>query len=371
VKAQQVSPGPADPTVLVERWVAGGLITREQAERIYAEEHLRPPVRPPTPEVTVTPLVAKSGPGPSPRASLVTEALGYLGGVLILVATVVITARYWDELALAVRLGLAVAAGGLLLAAGLAVPERLGEAGRRLQAVLWLASTGAFAGFLALIAVEVFDWADADVALFTAGGTAVYAGALLVYRRNGLQQMAVFGALVATAASAAGHLEGAEEAAPGLAVWGVGLVWLTLAWGGLLAPRQVAYVLGSIGAVFGAQATMGTGWGHVLALATVAGLVGTAVLIGNLVVLGIGAVGALMILPATIVYYFPGALAAPLALLAAGVLLVVAALRTTRPRGEPRRLLGRDFAIGKSLVAVRIAGVIAVGVTATVLLISL
>jgi Predicted membrane protein (DUF2157) len=368
---EQVGPGPAGVTVLVERWVASGLITREQAERIYAEEYLRPPERPPTPEVTVTTVVAKPAPGPPPRVSLVTEALGYLGGVLILVATVVITARYWDELPLAIRLGLAAAAAALLLAAGLAVPERLGEAGRRLRAVMWLASTGAFAGFLALIAVEVFDWDDADVALFTAGGIAVYAGTLWAYRRNGLQQMAVFGALVATAASAAGHLEGAEETAPGLAVWGVGLVWLTLAWGGLLAPRQVAYVLGSIGAVFGAQATMGTGWGHVLALATIAGLVGAAVLIGNLVVLSIGAVGTLMILPETMEYYFPGALAAPLALLAAGVLLVVAALRTTRPRREPSRRFGREFATGNPVVAVRIAGVIAVGVTATVLVIGL
>jgi hypothetical protein len=39
--------------------------------------------------------------------------------------------------------------------------------------VLWLASTGAFASFLALIAIEVLDWDDADGALFTAGGVAV------------------------------------------------------------------------------------------------------------------------------------------------------------------------------------------------------
>jgi hypothetical protein len=372
MEKQQVTAGPADLTALLERWVAGGLITREQAERIYATEHLRTPEPAPTPapEVTVTPAAAKPAPGPPARLSLVTEALGYLGGVLILVATAVIIAQYWDELPLGVRLGLAAAAAALLLVAGLAVPERLEEAGQRLRAVLWLASTGAFAGFLTLIAIEVFDWHDEDVALFTAAGSAVYAGTLWMYRRSGLQQMAVFGALVATAASAAGHLEGAEEAL-GLAVWGMALVWLALAWGGLLPPRRVAYVLGSVGALLGAQATMSTGWGHVVALATVAGLVGVAVLVGDLVVLGIGAVGTLMILPETMDYYFPGALAAPLALLAAGVLLVVAALRATRRRGEPRRLFGRDFATGNPAAAVQIAGVIALGVTATVLAIGL
>ena len=355
-------------TVLVERWVAHKLISREQAERIYAEEHLVPePPSAPAPEVTVTPVGPRPAPGPPARVSLVTEALGYLGGVLILVATVVITARYWDELSLGIRLGLAAAAAALLLAAGIAVPERLGEAGRRLRAVLWLASTGAFTGFLALIATEVFDWNDADVALFTAGASAIYAGTLWAYRPSGLQQVAVFGAFVATAVSAAGHLEAADETAPGLAAWGLGLVWLALAWGGLLPPRQVAYVLGSVGALFGAQATMSTGWGHVVALGTVTGLVGVAVLIGNLVVLGIGAVGMLMIIPETMEYYFPGALAAPLALLAAGVLLVAAALLTARRRSEPRWLFGRDFASGTPTVALQIAGVIAVGVTATVL----
>jgi hypothetical protein len=42
--------------------------------------------------------------------------------------------------------------------------------------VLWLASTGAFASFLALIAIEVLDWDDADGALATAGGVAVRDG---------------------------------------------------------------------------------------------------------------------------------------------------------------------------------------------------
>ena len=48
--------------------------------------------------------------------------------------------------------------------------------------------------------------------------------------------------------------------------------------------------------------------------------------------LGIAALGALTVLPASVTHFFPGALAAPLALLVTGIVLVVAALRTTRRR---------------------------------------
>jgi hypothetical protein len=273
---------------------------------------------------------------------------------------------------LGVRLGLTAAAAALLLAAGVAVPERLGAAGRRLRAVLWLLSAGAFAGFLALIGAEALDWQNGeDVTVFVGGGTAAYAGALYARHRSVLQQAALFVALVTTAAAGAAHLEGGEVTAPGLTVWGLGLVWLALAWGGLLPPRRAAYVLGSIGALLGAQMTMTTGWGHFVALGTVAALIGAAVLVGDLVVLGIGAVGALMILPGTMAYYFPGALAAPLALLAAGVLLVAAALRTARRRGQPRMRTGRDYASGARNRSLAVAGGIGLVVTVAVLVVGL
>ena len=67
------------------------------------------------------------------RAPSAVRQLGYLGGVLILVVSVVVIAGYWDELSLSVRLGLAAAAAALLLAAGIAVPERLRHAGRHLR----------------------------------------------------------------------------------------------------------------------------------------------------------------------------------------------------------------------------------------------
>jgi hypothetical protein len=77
---------------------------------------------------------------------LVTEALGYLGGVLILVAAGLITARFWEDMALGLRLGLVAAASVLLLAIGT---------------------------FLGLLAADWLNWQGVDVLLLAGAGTAL------------------------------------------------------------------------------------------------------------------------------------------------------------------------------------------------------
>jgi hypothetical protein len=74
--------------------------------------------------------------------------------------------------------------------------------------------------------------------------------------------------------------------------------------------------------------------GLVLALCTVVAVVVVAVVIHDLLLLAVGAVGALNILPAMVNEWFPGDLAAPLVLLGVGALLVTAAVYTAgaRPR---------------------------------------
>ncbi|WP_028663188.1 DUF2157 domain-containing protein, partial [Saccharomonospora halophila] len=92
-----------DLTVRLDRWVAHGLLTREQADRILAAERARP-----------TGIGEETGRTPSP----VAEALGYVGGVLVLVAAGLVTGRYWAELGVTGRVSVAFGAAALLLAAG-------------------------------------------------------------------------------------------------------------------------------------------------------------------------------------------------------------------------------------------------------------
>jgi hypothetical protein len=359
---RHVIEAPADLSALLEHWVEGGFITREQAERIRSE-----PTR----------AVLRPTPAPAPalaaaeRTSLVTEALGYLGGVLILVAAGLITARFWEDMALGVRLGLVAAAAMLLLGAGAAIPDRLGGAGYRLRAVLWLLSAIATGTFLGLLAADGLNWQGEDVLLLAGGGTALYGGILWWRHRSILQQLAVFVALAVSASAATAHLPSDEEALPGLSVWGVAVIWFALGWGGFVTPRRAAFVLGGIGALFGAAITMTADWGLALGLATAAALVGVAVLFGDLVLLAVGAIGALQILPSAVSRWFPGALAAPLALLAVGVVLVAAAVYTARRRSG--RVLGpsRDRSSGSPRVALAVAGGVALAVTVTAVILGL
>jgi hypothetical protein len=333
--------------VLVEHWVDTGLITPDQAQRMLADVG-----------------VPQERTGPS---GLLVEAFAYLGGVVVLVASGVLVGRYWDDMGLATRLGLAAVCAGLLLGVGAAVPARLGAAAPRLRSVLWLLSTGALAGFLAIAANEQDGWSGEDAALAVAGGTSVYA--LLLWRRHRavLQHVALFAAVMTTAGTAAAHLDVAEGTAPGLALWGTALVWLLLSWGGLLDLRRLGYVVGSVGLIVGGLGTSEQTWGLFFALATVAAVVAAAVVAADLALLAIGAVGALNVLPGLVDRFFPGGVAGPLLLLAVGGLLLATAFQLSRRTGADR---GRHHGIPEGTPGPAVLGAVAVaGVVTGVLLV--
>ncbi|MFW6090882.1 MAG: DUF2157 domain-containing protein [Actinomycetota bacterium] len=348
----------------LQHWVSHGLITQEEADSIRAWESAQPATD------------GEAAPRPDARQprlpqSLVTEALGYLGAALVAAAVALVLFQYWSEMSTALRVGLAALAAALLLVGGAVVPNRLGAAGSRLRAVLWLAGTGIVAGMLGLVAGEVLEWRTGeDVAMFVAGGAALLAIGLWARHRHVLQQVAVFVPLGITAGAAAGRLAGGEGTPPGLAIWGLGLAWLALAWGAVISQRRTAIVLGGLATLLGAQITMGADWGFVLATATAAALVVAAVVISDLVLLAVGAIGALLFLPETVAHYFPGEFAAAIALLVAGAVLVGVALRARR-RDRAHRWSGGRYAEGRRSTALVAAGAIAVAATAATVLVGL
>lgn len=322
---QELSGSREDLESRLHRWVSHGLITQEEADSIRAWESAQPAAEE---EAAPRPAEARQ---PRVPQSLVTEALGYLGAVLVAAAIALVLFQYWSEMSTAFRVGLAALAAALLLAGGAVVPDRLGATASRLRAVLWFAGTGIFAGTLGLVADDVFEWRTGeDVALFAAGTTALLAAGLWARHHHVLQHVALFVALAITAGAAAARLAGGVETAPGLAIWGLGLIWLALAWTGVVPQRRTAFLLGGIAALFGAQLTMVADWGFVLATATAAAVVVAAIVVSDLVLLAVGAVGTLLILPETVAHYFPGEFAAPIALLVVGAALVGVALVTRR-----------------------------------------
>jgi Predicted membrane protein (DUF2157) len=324
----------SDLDELLGRWVAEGWIEADQAARIRAEEETR------TQASVPAQLGQAAIPAPAEvprRAPLVVEGLGYLGGLLAIVAGFVAVGQLWPDIPTGAELTFAAA--GAVALGGAAALMRTGDAPAlaRLRSVLWLMSTACLVAFMGVLAAQVWDFSPAVTAL-VAGGVATPYAALLWWRtRAPLQQVATF----AGAATVVGA--GIVSVAPGLDAWGPGLgIWvLSAAWGvtahlGYLVPRTTGYLAAAIGLLIGAQMTMQEAAGHVLAVTTVVGLLAAGVALRRVWVLALGALGVLLVVPQTAARYLPQSVAAPLAVFCVGLSLLGVALWLARAHGTPK-----------------------------------
>ncbi|WP_432479277.1 hypothetical protein [Nocardioides sp. GXQ0305] len=316
-KSPDSRPEPVELATLVERWRADGVITADQAEAMLRADHRL--------------LVRVRSEAPS--TALAIEALGYLGGVIVVVAALLLSGLYWADLPTGTRLAIAGTGAVALLVGGSLVPQRLGGAASRLRSVLWVGATGAAAGFLVVLGDETLSLREEGVALLASSGAAALAIVLWWVHPHLLQQIAMMVALALTAVALISEASNVE-ALPGLGIWGVGACWALLGWRGALRPPRVAMALGAAALVIGAATTMAYDLGVGFALASAVLVVLVSVLLSDLVLLAVGAVAVLLVLPEAVDRWFPGALAAPLALLVIGLLLVVTAVWTSRRRRD-------------------------------------
>lgn len=301
---------------LLERWVARSIITADQAEQIRADAE--------------TAGYDDGGP-PHPRpSSLVTEALGYVGGAIVLVALGLLTGTLWGDLSTGARLAIAGGVTAALLIAGAVVAGEPGGTASRLRTVLWLMGSAALATFLALVA-DAFAWYTEGGVVFAAGGTALASAVLWWVHPRALQHLAVLVPVLVAAAAAAQLLADPGYLA-GLALWGVGLAWAALARGGVLPPLRVGVPAGAVGAVVGAASVTDTAWGSVLALVTVVALAVAAVATRDLLLLAVAVVGTLVVLGMVFDRLGAELWEGALALLVAGLMLVAAAVLTVHRR---------------------------------------
>lgn len=339
---------PVDLRKSVERWVSDGVISADQGEQILAAEN----------------VPAEDAGGqthPMVSTSLVTEALAYVGGVIILAAVGWITAENWSSMTANARIALTGSVAVLLLGAGMAVPLRLGDVASRFRSVLWLLSAGAFAGFMAVLATEQFDWSEEDVALFVSASALTYAALLWWRHGEPLQQVAVFIGFIATAATLTTQLPHGPDELPGVAVCGVGLVWLALAWGEVLSYPRLGMLMGVVAAIFGAMTTVSYDWGNVLAISVLVLVVVSAVLVRSLPLLAVSAVGSLLTLPQMMNRYFEGSVAAPLVMVAVGLVMVGGAIYTARRKKEARPTASRHIPFSSRTAGLMGAALVALG----------
>ena len=303
----------------LDEWVSAGLVSPEQAAAIRHHE-----------------AVPAAGPaaGPPARAgtSLVVEALGYLGGVIMLVGAVLLVNLYWADLPTAVRLLLMGATAVALVLAGLAVPDRLGEAAMRLRSVLWALAVAATTTFMVVLSGDVLGRQDEASQIVVGPCTAVVAGVLWWFRRTWLQQVALLVPLVLSATGLAYLVGGLDTEWYGGFTWILAVVWSLLAYAGRLEPRVTGVGLGGLVAAFSAL-TIGTDLGLALSLVTAAALVAVALWERSLPWLAVAALAVLETAPRAAVQWFPGRLSASLTLIVTGGLLVAAATWVARHQG--------------------------------------
>jgi hypothetical protein len=328
----------------VERWVAAGVIGPEQGEAILALEGAAAQAGGGSGG-----LKERSGSPPADggRRAVLVEVLGYLGGGLALVAGFVLGAESWAELGYWGRAGVLGAVTAVLLGAGWRLRTGEGRVLPRLASVLWLGTVAAFAGLLAVLLGGRSDDAVDDPTLAVAGGTLVLAGGLYLAERRVLQQLALFGAAVATTLVGLGELEVSWPGLEGAGLAVLGAAWLELGRRGLVVPRRTSEALGALAMVSGCEALAAVGrwsaafgvggWGLWLALAVAVALLVAGSAWRRNVLLGIGAT-------ALVVFLFQAAgrywsdLGPPLAILLAGLGLVAVAvvLARLRPARGPR-----------------------------------
>jgi hypothetical protein len=267
---------------------------------------------------------------------LIAEVLGYLGGSLALIATFILVGEFWADLQVWARLLLVGSGTVAFLTAGWFIKTVENEAIRRLSSFTWALGTVGVAFWFGLFGKDVFD-SEPETALLMASVAGLLV-ALLLYRLSpsGLQQILLGSATVATALSLLAHLNQPPEAFYGLAIWGIGVAWLFLAWGGHLRPPTTAYALGSLAVLFGPQVMRfdDATWPLLLGLVTAGLLLTFSVTLRNTILLGFGAAGIFLFVPQIIFEYFGDTIGVPLALFLTGVVLLGAALLVARLRTE-------------------------------------
>ncbi len=307
----------------LSEWTAAGLLTGEQAAAI--RDHEKAPEERPVEqeESEVSPAV---------------EAVGYLGGALAVAATFFFLEEVIGDLSEEIQTALIAFLTLVLLVAGGAIRSESPPA-RRLKSVLWAASTASAAATGAVVTAQLLD-TSGEVVAITASTAALLVGAIeWWFHRSALQNVV----LLAAAAGAATSLVSLASTDLdiffyGVVMWAVAATWVVLSWRAILTPSNVGMVAGSAAAVVGAQLAAVDdyrGWGLALGVVTVALVLAMGIRLNLLGLLIVGAISALVFAVQVAAEIFGTELAAAVALMLAGVLLVTGAVVASRRMRRP------------------------------------
>ncbi len=289
-------------------------------------------------------LVAPAAAGGHGRGnvSLLTEAVAYVGAILVLAGAFAAVGERWDQLSPWGHVGLVGGGAALFLLAGTAVSRVHDAAIERLGSALWFVSSVGVAGAAGLAAGEVYGNSEAVTALTVGVATTVYSLALWDLRQRALQNVAVFAGLVATVPAFIFAVGGDSPPSPvvALSLWALGIAWAALSWRRLTEPVWVSLPLGVVLALLAPSFAVGDdGWMFAVAVLTSAGVMAASVPTRNVALLGLGTLATFGYVTALVVRYFRESLGVPAALAVTGLLILALAVVTAQllRAGRPTR----------------------------------
>jgi len=305
---------PVDPRLhaMLHRWVAESLLTLAEADAIEAFEARESKVAP-------------------RRIPLLTEALVYVGAALAAAAAAVLLGERWDDLTPAARAASVAVAFLVMVVAGWALRGSEDPALARVTSVAWFVATGLFGWLVWIIAYDVLDHRGRVPALVAGVAIATLGGALYLVLRRGLQQIAMLVGVLMIAGASFGEGSGTM-----IAVWVVAVAWIVAGGLGLLPPKDITFVGGPVVALWTPLALGAGDVGMWLGLGTGIALVVAGVATHESVLLGFGAVGVFAYVMRVLVRLFGDTAAMPIALLVAGVVVLVLAVVYARRSGTTR-----------------------------------
>lgn len=279
----------------------------------------------------ITRQAAEGEPGTG-HIPLLTEAVAYVGAILILAAGVAAVGQRWQRITGWQRVGLLAGAALLFLLAGIVVRRIREPAIQRMVAVVWFLSVAAFAGAGGFAAHDVYGTTPAVTALAIGVAVTVYSGALWLASQHPLQNIAMFAGLIATIC---GGIFTADESAPSMAfalvLWGFGLTWASLGWRRYVQPLWVTVPSGVVLALLAPSlAVADYGWAYAIGITTAAAAMAASVRSRNTPLLALGALAMFGYVTSVVLRYFHQSLGVPGALAITGVLVLGLAVVTSR-----------------------------------------
>ena len=275
------------------------------------------------------------------RIPLLTEAVAYIGAILVLAGGVAAIGQRWAHFTTWGQVALLAGAAAFFFLVGILVRGVREPAIQRLVSVTWFLSVAGVAAAAGLATHDLIYTpgdpnADAVTILSVGLAAAVYSAALWLARRRAVQAAALFAGLVITICGIIATVAGTQPAhwaplAYALALWVFGLAWAALGWRRYIEPMWATVPLGATLALIAPMVATGPyGWMYATGIVTAATAMAISVPLRNTVFLGLGAVAMFGYVTSVAVTYFHQSLGVPAALSITGVLIIGLAVITAR-----------------------------------------